>query len=108
MSYLLRILLPDAPLHRIPLRDPVNPLQQVRKRSHLLVCEAGPLPPLDPRPSADVADAIFALAVAGEVVARATCVFPGEMDLDHAEDAEDFVAEAGDGVYEKVRIFMAR
>ena len=73
--YLLRILLPNANLHRIPLGNPVDPLEHVRKLAHLLRCESRPFPAFHPGPGADVGDAVFAFALAGEVFAWGAGVF---------------------------------
>lgn len=70
----------------------------MRELVHLLLREPGKFPPFDPRPSADVRDAIFAFSVAGEVFAWGAGVFARESDFEHAEDAEGFVLEALDGV----------
>ena len=71
----------------------------MRERFHIFLRKAGEFVAFDPRPGADVGDAVFAFAVAGEVVAGLACVFAAEVDLEHAVDAEGFVAEAVDGVY---------
>ena len=71
----------------------------MRKRLHVLLAEAGKLPPLDPRPGANVGDGVLALAVAGEEVARLARVLAAELDLEHAVDTESFVAETLDGVW---------
>ena len=70
----------------------------MRKLVHFLLCKPGKLPALDPGPGANVRDAVFAFAIAGEVVARGAGIFAREADLEHAEDAEGFVFEAFDGV----------
>ena len=56
------------------------------------------LPPLNPRPGADIRDTVFAFAVTGEVLAWGTGVFAREMDLENAVDAEGLVAETLNGV----------
>ena len=98
-TLLLRILLPNPPLHSRPLRNPINPLKQMREWLHILGRETRELPALDPGPGADVRDAVLAFAVAGEVFARRAGVFARELDLEDAVDAEGFVAEAVDGVW---------
>lgn len=98
-ALLLLILLPRPPLHRRPLRNPLNPLQQMRERLHILLREPGELVALDPRPGPDVRDRVLALSFAGEVLARGAGVFAAELDLEDAVDAEGFVAEALDGVW---------
>ena len=70
----------------------------MRKGLHVLLAEAGKLPALDPGPGTDVGDGVLALAVAGEEVARLARVLAAELDLEHAVDAEGFVAETVDGV----------
>ena len=69
------------------------------KGLHVLLAEAAERPALDPGPGADIRDRVFALAVAGEVVAGFAGVFAAQLDLEHAVDAEGFVAEAFDGVW---------
>lgn len=69
------------------------------ERLHVFLAEAGELPSLDPRPGADISDRVFALAVAGEVIARLAGVLATQLDFQHAVDAEGFVAETFDGVY---------
>ena len=71
----------------------------MREILHLLVREAGELVPFYPRPRADVGHAVLALSVAGQVLARLARVLAREADLDDAEDAEGFVAEAVDCDY---------
>jgi len=95
---LLLILLPNPSLHRLPLRNAVNPLEQMRKRLHIILREPTELISLDPRPRLDVCDAVLALSVAGKVVAGLAGVFARELDLEHAVDAEGLVLEAVDGV----------
>ena len=63
------ILLPHPPLNSRPFRNPLNPLQQMRKRLHLLFRKPSKFPPFNPRPSADIRYAVFAFTVAGEVFA---------------------------------------
>lgn len=100
-SSLLQLILLTRPhLHRRPLMDAVDILQQMRKRLHLFFSEAAPLPIPDPRPRANVRDRILALAVTSQILARAVGVFAREVDLEHAEDAQGFVAEPGDGVWD--------
>lgn len=70
----------------------------MREVLHLLLREARLLPALDPRPGLDVGDAVLALAVAGQVLARLARVFAGQLDLEHAVDAQGFFLEALDGV----------
>ena len=70
----------------------------MRELLHLILREASLLPTLDPRPGLDVRNAVLALAVAGQVLARLAGVFAGEMDLEHAVDAQGFFLEALDGV----------
>ena len=98
LDSLTLILLPNPPLHRRPLRNPINPLQQMRKLVHLLLGKPSKLPSLNPRPGADVGDAVFAFSFASEVFARSVGVFARKPDFEHAEDAEGFVLEALDGV----------
>ena len=47
----------------------------MRERFHVFLAEASELPPLDPRPRPDVSDGVFALAVAGQVLAGLAGVF---------------------------------
>ncbi len=70
----------------------------MRERLHVVLAEAAELPPLDPRPGADVRDRVFALAVAGQVLAGLARVLAAQLDLEHAVDAEGLVAEPFDGV----------
>lgn len=96
---LLLVLLAGPPFDRRPLRDPLDPLQQVGERLHVLLAEAGEPVPLDPRPRADVRDRVFAFAVAGQVLARLAGVLAAQLDLEDAVDSEGFVAETVDGVW---------
>jgi hypothetical protein len=48
---LLVIRFPNTPLDRRPLRNAINPLQQVGKGLDFLLRKATPLPAFDPRPS---------------------------------------------------------
>ena len=68
------------------------------ERLHVFLGEAAELPYLDPRPGADIGDRVFALAVAGQVIARLAGVLATQLDFQHAVDAEGFVAETFDGV----------
>jgi hypothetical protein len=70
----------------------------MRERLHVLLSETSLLPALNPRPSLDVGDAVLALTFAGEVLALFAGVLARELDLEHAVDAQGFVAEALDGV----------
>lgn len=70
----------------------------MRERLHILLGEARALPALDPGPGLHVGNAVLALAVAGEVLARGARVLARELDLEHAVDAQSLVAEAVDGV----------
>jgi hypothetical protein len=97
-SLLQRIIIANTPLHRRPLGNPRNPLLQMRERLHVLFGETRLLPALDPRPSLDIGHAVLAFAFAGEVLALFAGVFAGQLDLEHAVDAQGFVAEALDGV----------
>jgi hypothetical protein len=97
-SLLQIILLPRPLLDRGPLPDAINPLEQMRERTHLLLGEATPLPALDPRPRPDVRNGVLALSLASQVVARLARVFTREVDLEHAVDAEGFVSEAVDRI----------
>ena len=72
---LLLIFLTNAPLNGRPFSNTINPLQQVRERLHVVLTETGEFPPLDPRPGADIRNAVFALAVTCEVLAWGTGVF---------------------------------
>ena len=47
----------------------------MRKPLHILLTKPSKLPPLDPRPGTDIRNAVFAFAVAGEVLAWGTGVF---------------------------------
>ncbi len=68
----------------------------MREFAHLLLGEASLLPSLDPGPSPDISDRVLALSVSGEVLTRLAGVFARELDLEHAVDAEGFVAVAVD------------
>ena len=70
----------------------------MREVLHLLLGEASLLPTLDPGPSLDVRDAVFAFAVASQVLAGFSRVFAGELDFEHAVGAQGFLLEALDGV----------
>ena len=70
----------------------------MRERLHVFLAEAGELISLDPRPGADVCDRVFALAVAGQIIARLAGVLAAQLDFQHAVDAEGFVPETFDGV----------
>ena len=70
----------------------------MRKVLHLLLGETGALPALDPRPGLNVGDAVLTLAVAGQVIARLACILAGQLDLEHAVDAQGFVLEAFNGI----------
>ena len=65
---------------------------------HVLLAEAGELPPLDPRPCPDISDRVFPFTVAGQVLAGLASVFAAQLDLEDAVDAEGFVAETFDRV----------
>jgi len=97
-SLLQRIIIANTPLHSRTLRNSRNPLLDMREVLHLLLGEARPLPALDPRPGLDVGHAVLALAVAGQVLARLARVLAGQLDLEHAVDAQGFFLEALDGV----------
>jgi len=97
-SLLQSIPLPNTPLHRLPARDPLDPLLQVREVFHLLLGEAGLLPTFDPRPGLDVRNTVLALAAASEVFAFFAGVLARELDFEHAVGAQGFLLEALDGV----------
>lgn len=65
-----RVLIPGPPLHSRPLSNPINPLQQMRERLHLLLGKARETPTLHPRPSADISNAVLTLATTCEVLSR--------------------------------------
>ena len=100
-SLLQIIRLSNPPLHRRPLGNPIDPLQQMRELIHILLRERRvPVPALDPRPSLHIGNAILALALARKVVFGVAAVFAAEVDFEHAEDAQGFVFEAVDGVFD--------
>lgn len=68
------------------------------ERLHVLVAEARELVSLDPRPSPDISDRVFALAGAGEVVPRGARVFPRELDLEYAINSQSLIVKAFDCV----------
>lgn len=80
------------------MRNPIDPLQQMRESLQLLLGEAAEAPSFHPRPGANVRDRVFALAGSGEVFARRARVFTGQADFQYAIDAESFVSESLDGV----------
>ena len=87
-TYLLHlIVLPDPPLHRRPLRNPIDPLQQTRELTHLLLRKTTPLPAFHPRPGLEIRNADGSFAAARKPVAWFTRVFAREADLENAEDA---------------------
>lgn len=94
------ILLANASLHRRPFRDPVDPLEQVRERLHVLLLKAAELPSLYPRPCANVRDAVLTGSVARKEFTRCAAVFAGELDLEDAVDTKGLVFEAFDRVLE--------
>ena len=109
MHHPLRILLPQlirlillarSLLHRRPLRNAINPLQQMRQLLHLLLWHARELPAFHPWPRRYISDTILPLPVTREVIPRLSRVFAGKVDLEDAVDAEGLVAEAVDGVGE--------
>ena len=100
---LLRIVcIANAPLHGRALGNTGDPLEQVREWGHLLIGEAGAFPNLDPTPRLDVGDAVLALALAGEIVARLAIlgVFAAQLNLQHAKDTQSLVSEPGDRVFD--------
>jgi hypothetical protein len=98
-SLLQIVLLPDTPLHRRPLGNPIDPLLQVRERLHVIRSETGLLPPFDPRPRLDIGHAVLALAAAGQVLTGFFArVFARELDFEHAVGAQGLLLEALDGV----------
>lgn len=70
----------------------------MREGLHVFLGEPTELVSLDPRPGSDISDGIFALAVTGQVVTGLAGVFAAQLDLEHAVDAEGFIAETIDGV----------
>lgn len=68
----------------------------MRERFHIFLREARELPGLDPGPSPDIGDTVFAFTLTGQIVARGAGVFARELDLQDAVDAEGFVAKAFD------------
>jgi len=66
---LLSVLLTNATLDSGTSSDAVDPLEQVGKRLHFLGGEASAFPALYPAPSLDISNAVFALSLAGQVVA---------------------------------------
>jgi hypothetical protein len=65
---------------------------------HILLGESRSFPGLDPRPCLDVGDAVFAFALASEVVAWLTGVFTGQLDLKNSIDTEGLILVAVDCV----------
>ena len=98
ITSLLRVLVADSPFHGRPLRDMVDPFQQMGEGLHVFLAEPAELPALDPRPGADIGDGVFALAVPGQVLARLASVLAAQLDFEHAVDAESFVAETFNGI----------
>lgn len=70
----------------------------MRERFPLLRREQVVLQMLHPGPRPDVGDRVLALVFAGEVVSLLAGVFARQVDLEHADDAEGFVAVTVDGV----------
>lgn len=97
-ALLLRVLLAGSSFHSRPLRNTVNPFQQMWEGLHVFLAEATECPSLDPRPGSDIRDRVFAFAVAGQVLARLTGVLAAQLDLEDAVDAEGLIAESFDGV----------
>ena len=102
-NYLIRMLiilirLANPPLDRWTLRNPIDPLQQMRESLQLLLGEAAKAPSFHPRPGANVRDRVFSLAGPGEVFARGARVFTRQADFEYAVDAEGFISESLDGV----------
>ena len=101
------IVIASAALHGRSLRDPIDPLEQMRERLHIVVGESGESVAFHPRPSADISDGVFALAFSGQVVPRFARVLARQMDFEHAVYAQGFVLEALDGVYLRFRVLLA-
>ena len=73
----------------------------MRELLHILLGKSRTLfPSFHPRPSLHIGDRVFSFSLAGEVVFGGTGVFAGELDFEHAKDAEGFVCEAFDGVFD--------
>lgn len=88
----------NTPLDCWPGSNSVDPLEQVRKRLHLVLREAGLLPALYPRPSPNISDRVFPLPIAGEIVAWLAGEFAGKAYLQDAVYAEGLVLEPLDRV----------
>lgn len=71
----------------------------MRERLHILRAKTTEFPRFNPRPSTDVRNGVFALAIAGEVFARGAGIFARELDLEDAVDAHGFVVETFDCVF---------
>ena len=65
---------------------------------HILLREARECPTLDPRPRADVCNAILPLSVAREVLTWLPRVLAAQLNLQHAIHAQGLVLESLDGV----------
>ena len=79
----------------------------MRERLHILFREPRELITFHPRPGADICDRVFALAVARYILAWRAGVFARELNLKDAVDAEGFVAETFDGIYEPESVYVA-
>ena len=70
----------------------------MRERFPLLRREHVILQMLHPGPCPDVGDRVLALVFTGEVVSLLAGIFARQVDLEHADDAERFIAVAVNGI----------
>ena len=70
----------------------------MREGFHIFGREAAALPTFHPWPCLDIRDAVFAFALACEVVSWLARVFAGQSNLEDAVDAESFVLVSVDGI----------
>lgn len=94
----MRVLLARSFLDGRPLRNTVNPLQQMWEWLHVFLAEPAKPPALDPRPGSDISDRVFAFTVTSQVLARLARVLAAQVDLEYAVYAEGFIAETVDSV----------
>jgi hypothetical protein len=99
----VRILFADSSLYCLPLRNPVNPFQEMRELADLLFRKSTALPVLDPRPRADISNAVLSLALAGKILPRFARVLAAQSNLEHAIHSQRLIGIALNGIRDLLR-----
>ena len=95
------ILVTNTTLHRRAIRNTLDPLQHMWEWLHFLLREARSFPALDPWPSTDIGNRVFAFARPSKVLARLAGIFTREANLKNPVHSQGFIFETFNGVCRK-------